>query len=439
MDWREEYERKLVTPEEAVSVIKSGDRVVFCQGMEPLALGLALAARKEELRNVQISVRTPGRDFGWYDPGWEESFQIEVGHVLPIARDAVAERRCDFAIGFLGFIFHEEERRPANAVMVEVSPPDDHGFCSFGTSVWNKKAELRASKIALAEVNENLIRTYGENFIHVSEIDYFVKHTPSGRQPGSTDLLGRKTQEPGEAEKAVAGYVSTLIRDGDTIQIGVGSTSEWCVRLGTFDNKHDLGWHSETTPRRIMKLIREGVFTGKRKTIHTDVAVATACGGGTKEDMEWVNMNPLFELYPAEYVLDLRVIAAHDNMVSLNSAVSVGLTGQITAESVGPRMVGGTGGQLIFAVGASLSKGGRVITVLPSTAAGGRVSRIVPMLEPGTIVTVPQTLADYIVTEYGIAKLKGKTQRERALELVNIAHPDFRSELLKQAKRLYWP
>ena len=439
MDWKEEYERKLVTPEEAVSVIKSGDRVVFAQGMEPLALGLALAARKEELRNVQISVRTPGRDFGWYDPGWEESFQIEIGYVLPIVRDAVAERRCDYAIGSLGFIYHEKERGQADAVMVEVSPPDDQGFCSFGASLWNKKAEVKAAKIALAEVNENLIRTYGENFIHVSEIDYFVKHTPSGRQPGSTDLLGRKAQEPGEVEKAVAGYVSTLLRDGDTIQIGVGSTSEWCVRLSTFDSKHALGWHSETTPLGVIKLIREGVFTGECKTIHTGKAVATACGGGTKEDMEWVNMNPLFELYPADYVLDVRVILAHDNMVSINSAVGVDLTGQIAAESIGTRMLSGTGGQLVFATGASLSKGGRAITVLPSTAAGGKISRIVPTLEQGTIVTVPRTLADFIVTEHGVARLKGTTWRERALELINVAHPDFRPELLKEAKRLYWP
>lgn len=439
MSWNKVYEKRLVTPEEAVKIIKSGDRVVFCQGNEPLGMGLALAARKEELRNVQISVRTPGRDFGWYDPGWEESFQIEVGFVLPIVKEAAAERRCDLAIGSLGFIFHEEERRPADVVMVEVSPPDNHGFCSFGASLWNKKAEVRAAKIAIAEVNENLIRTYGENFIHVSEIDYFVKHTPSGRQPGSTDLLGRKTQEPGEVEKSIAQHVSTLIRDGDTIQIGIGSASEWCAKLGTFDNKHDLGWHSETTPQRIIKLIREGIFTGNRKTMNTGIAVATACGGGTKEDMMWVNMNPLFELYSADYVLDVRVISAHDNMVSINGAVAVDLTGQITAESIGPRVISGTGGQLAFAIGASLSKGGRVITILPSTAAGGKVSRIVPIFEGGTVITVPRVLTDCIVTEYGIAKLKGKTQRERALELIKVAHPDFRSTLLKEAKKLFWP
>jgi 4-hydroxybutyrate CoA-transferase len=439
MSWEEEYKRKLVTAEEAVSVIKSGDRVVFVQGNEPQALGLALASRLGELENVTLSMRTPGRDFGWYDPGWEISFNIEIGFPLPIVREIIAERRCDLAIGSLGFIFHEEERGPADAVMIEISPPDEHGYCSFGASLWTKKTECRNAKHVLAEVNKNLIRTYGENYIHVSEIDYFVEHTPSGRQPGSTDLLGRKQAEPGEAEKTIAGYVSTLVQDGDTLQVGVGATSEWCCVLGTLDNKVDLGWHSETTPRGIIPLIRKGVITGKHKTINIGKAVATACGGGTKEDMDFVNMNPIFELRSAEYCLDARIIAQHDNMVAINSAVSVDFAGQIAAESIGPRAISGAGGQTAFAIGSFLSNGGRNISVMTSTTAGGKVSRITPLLAEGTIVTVPRTISDYVVTEYGIAHLKGKTQRQRALELIGIAHPDFRAELKKEAEKLYWP
>ncbi len=407
--------------------------------MEPQALGLALASRLGELQDVTISVRTPGRDVGWYGPGWETSFKVEVGVPLPIVRDMIAERRCDLAIGSLGFIFHEEERGPADAVMIEISPPDEHGYCSFGASLWTKKTECHNAKHVLAEVNKNLIRTYGDNFIHVSEIDYFVEHSPSGRQPGSTDLLGRKQVEPGEVEKAIAGYVSTLVKDGDTVQVGVGGTSEWCCVLGTFDNKIDLGWHSETTPRGIIKLIRDGVFTGKHKTLHTGKAVATACGGGSKEDMDFINMNPIFELYGAEHVLDVRVIGAHDNMVAINSAVSVDFAGQIAAESIGPRVISGAGGQTAFAIGSWLSNGGRNITVMTSTTGGGKLSRIAPLLAEGTIVTVPRTISDYVITEYGIARLRGKTQRQRALELINIAHPDFRAELKKEAERLYWP
>jgi 4-hydroxybutyrate CoA-transferase len=219
----------------------------------------------------------------------------------------------------------------------------------------------------------------------------------------------------------------------------VGSTSEWCARLDTFNNKQDLGWYSEATPRGIIKLMREGVITSKKKNFMPGKHICTACGGGTIEDMQWVTMNPCFELHPAEFVLDVRNISKNDNMKAINSAVSVDLTGQIAAESVGPRILSGAGGQTTFAMGAGLSKGGRSITVLPSTAAGGTISRIVPLLEAGTIVTVPRIAADTIVTEYGIAKLKGLTQRQRALALIAIAHPDHRAELKKQAEKLYWP
>jgi len=439
MNWEEEYKSKIVSAEEAISHIKNGDRVVFVQGNEPQALGLALAARFGELENVCISVRTPGRDFGWYDPGWEASFAIEIGFPLPIVRQIIAERRCDIAIGSVGFVYNVEGSRLPDAVLLELSPPDAHGYCSFGASVWTKISELREAKLVMAEVNKNLIRTYGENYVHISEIDYFVEHTPSGKTPGSTDLLGRKNVEAGPIEKTIAGYVGTLIKNGDTLQIGVGSTSEWCAQLDTFNGKNDLGWHSETTPRGIIKLIRDGVFTGKYKTINKGKAVATACGGGSIEDMQYVNMNPKFELYPAEYCLDIRVIAQHDNMVAINSAVEVDLTGQIGAESIGTRLLSGAGGQTAFAIGSNLSKGGRCITVMPSTAGDGKISRIKPILDPGTIVTVPRIMADYIITEYGIARMKGKTQRQRALDLIGIAHPDFRAELKKEAEKIYWP
>ena len=438
MDWREEFKRKLTTPEEAVKVINNGDRVSFTYGLEPLALGLALAARKDEVRNVIVYVPTPGRDFGWYDPGWDDSFPIEIGYVLPIVRDMAAERRCDVAIGTIVWQM-EKDLRPTDVLFIELSPPDDHGYCSFGASVWGKKKQVRNSKIVMGEINKNLIRTYGDNHIHVSEIDYFVEHTPTGKMPGSTDLLGRKTVEPGADMKGMAANMEPLIKDGDTLQVGVGAASEWMVRLGILNNKLDLGWHSETTPFGIIKLIREGVITGKRKTLNTGKAVAAACGGGTKEDMDFVNGNPIFELYDGEYILDPRVISAHDNMVAINAAISVDLTGQINGESLGSIPFSGTGGQLAFATGAQLSKGGHFITALPSTAQKGKASRIVPMHESGTVVTVPRTLADIVVTEYGVARLRGKTQRERAEALIAIAHPDFRAELRKEANRLFWP
>ncbi len=438
--WQDEYRRKLASPEDAVAVVKNGDRVGFTYGRQPRALGLALAARFGELKDVTVFVRTPAMDFGWYDPGWEESFKIEISYVLPITRKMMAERRCDFVIGGL---FGMTPRHPAvgevDVLFIEVSPPDEHGYCSSGTSVWGKKKAIECAKIVLAEVNKHLIRTYGENYVHVSEIDYFVEHVSGGARPGGTDLLGRKTWEPGEVEKRIAEHVSTLIKDGDTLQIGVGSTSEWIAYLGALDNRADLGWHSETTPRGIIKLVREGVITGKHKNINRGKVIAVAIGGGDKEDMDFVNQNPLFELYDAEYVLNPAVISSNDNVVAINSAISIDLTGQVAAESIGAAMVSGPGGQLAFATGAQLSKGGRFISTLPSTAKGKTISRIVPQLESGTVVTIPRTLADVVVTEFGIAHLYGKSHRKRALELIAIAHPDFREALNKEARRLFWP
>ena len=438
MSWKEEYEKKLISPEDAVKLIRSGDCVAFAYGLEPNDVALALLARAGDLKDIRLYVPAPGRDFPWYEPGWEEAFSVSVGYVLPVARRMIEERRGDYMVSGLLWAEDPSLREPVDVLLIYLSTPDENGYCSFGGSLWDKKRAVRAAKLVLAEVSPDLIRTYGDNYIHVSEIDYFVPHTPTGRAPGTTDILGRKTAGPGEAEKTIAEYVASLIRDGDTIEVGVGGAAEWVLQLGVLESKHDLGVHSENLPRGTASLVMKGVITGKFKSTNPGKVVSTACGGGTKEEMDFINMNPIFELYGSDYVLDPGVIAAHDNMVAINAALAVDLTGQIAAESIGPTMVSGTGGQLAFAIGAALSKGGRNITVLPSTAREGRVSRIVPQLEPGTVVTVPRNLADIVVTEYGIGRLKGKTQRQRAEELINIAHPDFRAGLRNQAQRLFW-
>ncbi|MDY6906707.1 MAG: acetyl-CoA hydrolase/transferase C-terminal domain-containing protein [Chloroflexota bacterium] len=435
-DWQDDYKKKLVSAEEAVGHVKSGDRVFFTAGRQTQALGLALAARVGEVKGVRVLVPTPDRDFGWYDRGWEESFEITIGFGMPIVWEMMAERRCDMAVG--GLTGLEATDIDIDVVLVEVSPPDEHGFCSFGQSVWNKKEQVTAATLVLAEVNSRLIRTYGTNHVHVSEIDYFVEHTPSEKLPGRADLRGKAVSGPREEVKAIAGYLATLLRDGDTIEIGVGTTTEPLPQLGIFDGKVDLGWHSEHTPGKIVELIREGVFTGRYKTINRGKAVATAVGG-SRQDLEWVQMNPMFELHSVNYVNDVRTIASHDNMVAINNALTIDLTGQITAESIGPRMLGGTGGQLSFAIGAAFSRGGRAVTLLPSTAKEGTISRIVAMLEQGTAITVPRSLADYIITEHGIACLRGKSQRQRAAEMMAVAHPDFRADLKREAQKLYWP
>jgi len=439
MDWQKEYESKFVSAEEAIKVIESDNHVAFAYGNEPLDLTMALLARASELTDIRILVPAPGRDLPWYDPGWEETFQVSVGYILPRARDMIKERRGDYLVS--GVVWAEEPgvREPVDALLIQLSPPDRQGYCGLGASIWDKKKAVTAAKVVIAELNENLIRTYGDNYVHFSEIDYFVEHTPTGRPPGSTDILGRKTTGPGEIEKTIAQNIASLIKDEDTLEVGVGGTAEWIMQLGVLEDKHDLGWHSENFPRGTATLIMKGIITGAKKTLNPYKALGTACGGGSKEEMDFLNMNPTIELYGSDYVLDPRVIAAHDNMVAINSAVAVDLTGQIASESVGSVMVSGTGGQLAFAIGSHMSKGGRNIIALPSTAKGGTTSRIVPHFVLGTIITVPRTLAEIVVTEYGIANLKGKTQRQRTEELIAIAHPEFRSELKESARKLFWP
>ena len=428
-----------LSTEEAINIVKQGDNVAFAYGTEPLALGLALLSRGVEVGGIKIFIPAPGRDFAWYDPGWESTFQIEVAHVLPIIQQMVMDKRCDFLVGSLSWAHQPGVRRQADAILTQLSPPDEHGYCSFGSTLWNKKQAVRDARIVLAEINKNIIRTYGDNFIHISEIDCFVEHTPSGRKPGATDMLGRKTEGPSEIIRKICENVSSFIRDGDCIEIGVGGPAEWLPRLGVLNDKNDIGVHSENLPPGFVDLVRNGVITGLRKNIHKGKVVSTACGGSGKEDLDFINMNPIFELYGSDYVLDPRTISANDNVVAINSALMVDLTGQIAAESIGQRMVSSTGGQLAFTIGATLSKGGRCISVLPSTARGGSISRIVPKMESGTVVSIPRTLADIIGTEYGIARLKGKTQRGRAQELIAIAHPDFRAELRKAAESTFYP
>jgi len=437
MNWQEEYKSKFISAEEAAKMVKSGDFVVFTAGREAFALGLAIAARKEELKGVKVFVPSPGYDFGWYDPGWEDSFEISVGMPTGTCQQMVDERRCD--LNFYTLTPFEVARGKPDVLLAEVSPPDEKGFCSFGQSLWAKRREIKNAKIVIAEVNQNLVRTYGDNFVHVSEIHYFVEHISTGGAPGMGSLAGREIREPDPYLKDIAGYVSELVKDRGTIQIGVGRTTEPLVRLGMLDGKHDLGYHSEATPGGIISLVRQGVINGKYKTLDPGKVIVTSLGGGTREEMEWAANNPLFCLVDVGYLEDIRVIAAQDNMVAINNALAIDVIGQIASETLGTRRLAVAGGQLPFVIGSFIAKGGRSITVLPATAQGGTVSRIMPTLPQGTVSTISANMADCVVTEYGIARLRGKSIRQRAEELIAIAHPDFRAELKKKAEKLYWP
>lgn len=442
MSWREEYKGKMISADQAAGLVQSGDNVTIPIASDPLALMTALIARKLELKGVDVLVSVPVREFPWYEPGWDDSFSIKYFYPSPIP-----ELRRRLGEGKTGDYVVTPSSRPTprgaskegkrggqHIVMVEISTPDEHGYCSFGAVVWDRKERIQEADIAIAEVRENVMRTYGDNSIHVSEIDYFVKST----YPPAPIF---HPYEPEAHVRPIAKYVSSLINDGDTLQIGAGKTSETLPLVGLFDGKRDLGWHTERVPRGALRLIKDQpeVFSGKRKTLHPGKIVATALAPVDEDDWNFVHMNPLFELYAGSYVNDIRTIAANDNLVAINNALCVDLTGQITAETIGSRLWSGAGGQTEYPIGAMLSKGGRSITVLPATAQGDSVSRIVPMLEPGAAVTVLRCFADYVVTEYGIASLRQKSQRERALELTNIAHPDYRSELRSAAKKLFWP
>lgn len=414
-------------------MVKPGHLVQFAHGRQPVAIGRAIAERRDELKGVEIMIPSPIYDFGWYNAGWRDSFQVSIALPTPICQAGVDAGWVDMKPDLLFPGNELAEIKDPDILLVEVSPPDDKGYCSFGQSLWGKKRQVARAKLVIAEVNKNLIRTYGDNFVHVSEIDYFVEHVPTGRKPGEGSLVGRPPKDQEPYLNDIARFVSELIKDGDTIQIGIGRTTEPLVSLGALDDKHDIGYHSEATAPGIISLVRRGVITGKRKTLNQGKVVVISIGGSTAEEMDWVNNNPIFWLMDVHYVEDIRIIAAHDNMVAINSAVSVDLTGQINAETVDGRFISGPGGQIPFVMGALLSKGGRSITVLPATAKGGAISRIAPQFPAGASVSIQRACADCIVTEYGIARLRGKTLRQRAEELTAIAHPDFRSELAKYA------
>jgi 4-hydroxybutyrate CoA-transferase len=494
--WRDEYERKLVSAEEAVKAVKSGDRVVFPLANGSHTLGAALAARKDELKDVTFHATTPTRALVgmFYELDMEgafyntiELFYGDFARTAPAGGDA---RRTVYLPGTFSSLMKPFDERPdscpfnIDVVLVGVSPPDKDGYCSFGGHLWNKRSYCQRARTVIAEVDENMIRTGGTNFIHVSEIDHFVEYkTPvlSAEQeeelfrqmaPGVRELVepivprlarGNRAamlagfamsdlkmvqgtlqslamgETPPEAP-AFAYYVSQLVNDGDTFEIGTGWPAVWLATLGAFDDKHDLGIYSEMSCPGFGKLTDRGIVTGKYKTFHPGRVTVSSFSGCDGEDLAIIDGNPVFEQYDSEYVLDVRNISQNDNFVAINNAIAVDLTGQINSETgFGARVINGHGGQPEMHMGGILSKGGRSLTLLPSTALEGAVSRIVPQLDQGALVTIPRYYADYVVTEYGIASLMGKDCRQRAEELIAVAHPDFRAELRSQARELLYP
>jgi 4-hydroxybutyrate CoA-transferase len=432
-DWQEAYRRRLVGPEEAVACIKSGDRIWVSIGQRVSLLVTALLGRAPELENVQISC-LPWADFGWYSEVFRGHVDIDVFYASPFSRDAVNARLADYTPWWVwgGHKALDEGRpdaRPVDVALISVTPPNRWGYCSIGHSLWDAKTTAKRARMVLAVVNRHLPRTFGDTWLHVTEMDRFVEdHTPP---PEQSHIYA----PPDPWDLPIAQYVASLVENRDTIQLGTGSTTGNIPRSGVLDDKEDLGYFAELTVPGTVELVKRGVITSKYLATHPDKFVTTTAGNSA-DDIAFIDENPMFEFYPVEYMHDPRVIARNDNLVAINNALTIDLTGQIAASTIGPRVYSGTGGHLAYAMGAFLSRGGRYICVLPATAVGGTKSRIVPQFEPGQVVTVPRDLADIVVTEYGIARLLNKTQRERANELIAVAHPDFRAELRREAERL---
>ncbi len=435
--WRDVYASRLATPEMAAQRFNSGDHLWMPPGHASLQVLEALTARRDELQGVEVrAVIVP--DAGWFTEDMMDAFKVAPQFGTLFDRDAVNSRVADYHPYWLVGIHKaldagrgEGEAWPIDVLQIRCSPPNEAGYVSLGASVWDGVTSAKRARTVIAEVNENVIQSFGDSWLHVSEIDCFVP-------ADAPVVVNLQHPEPNDIDLGLAHYVGQLVRDGDTIQVGVGSHTGALPRLGAFDERENLSYFAELTVEGLVPLVERGVITGRYSDTHPDKFVATVIGN-TPEEHAVVHQNPAFETYGIEYLLDPRQIARNENIVAINGALTVDLSGQIGVHTIGPRVYAGVGGHLAFAMGAYLAPRGRYVTVMPSTNRAGDISTIMAQFDPGQIVTVPRDIADTVVTEYGIARLLGKTVRQRAEELIAVAHPDFRAELRREAQKLYYP
>ncbi len=418
---------RIVTADEAVSVIDSGEQLwMHGAAATPSVLLEALVRRAPELHDVKIAHMHAEGPHPHCAPAMEGHFFHQALFIGPNARQAVNEGRAEFVPVFLSDIPRLIDRGllPLDAVLVNMTPPDEHGFCSLGTSVDTMLTAIRCARVVIAQLNRAMPRTLGDSFVHVDQIDYGVEVD----QPP----YEYHTPEVGEVERLIGGFVADLVPDRATIQMGIGGIPT-AVGHNLFDKK-DLGVHTEMFTDPIVDLVEAGVVTCQAKDIDCGKIVA-AFMMGSKRLYKFVDNNPMVELRGVDYTNDTAVIRKFHRMTAINSAIEVDLTGQVCADSIGHRMYSGVGGQMDFMRGAALAEDGRAIIALPSTAGDGKVSRIVPSLKEGAGVTTTRAHVRTIVTEYGVAELFGRSLRERAKALIAIAHPDFRDELTSYARK----
>ncbi len=419
----------MITAEEAAAKVKSGQRV-FVTGncSTPIPFLQALVARYEELDNVElVQVLSIGmREYITADIA--DHIRVNNLFISDHMRKAVNAGTSDFTPIFLSEIpsLFRDGFLPIDIAVIHVSPPDEHGYCSYGVEVGVTKSAAESAQTVIALVNPHMPRTLGDSFIHVNQIDFCI--------PVDYELPQVHPHPASEIQDKIADHIAALVPDGATLQTGIGGIPD--AVLSRLTNHKNLGIHTELFSDGVMHMVEAGVVTCRAKSIHTGKVVAGFVIG-TKALFEYVNDNPIIEMHPTEYVNDPFIIAQNDKMVSINSALEVDLTGQVCADSIGTKFYSGVGGQVDFVRGACRSKGGMSIIALPSTAKDDTVSRITALLKPGAGVTTTRNDVRYIATEYGIATLFGKTIAQRVQELVNIAHPKFREELTAAAREQY--
>ncbi len=424
-NWRSRYASKIATAEKAVATVGAGNRVFIGSGAgEPQTLVEALSAREDLTDTEIVHILTLGVAT-YAEPRFGSRFRHNAYFIGPNVREAVNEGRADYTPIFLSEIprLFRSKRIVIDVAMIEVSPPDRFGNCSYGVSTDIVKSAAESAHCVVAEVNEQMPRVNGDCFIRANAIDLMV---PSDRR-----ILEAVQGQPDELSKKIARHIANLIVDGATLQLGIGTIPD--AVLHYLNDFKDLGVHTEMFSDGLIPLVESGVVNNSKKTLHGGKIIASFVMGSRKL-YDFIDSNSMVEFHPTEYVNDPFIIAQNENMISINSAIEVDLTGQVCSDSLGTMFYSGIGGQVDFTRGASRSKGGRPIIALPSTVKGETVSRIVPTLKPGAGVVTSRGDVHYVVTEYGSAYLHGRTMRERAVALINIAHPKFRPWLMAEAK-----
>jgi acetyl-CoA hydrolase len=436
MDWTSIYQSRIVTPQDAVrATVKSGNRIFLTGNVSvPQKILAALVEYAPNLHDVEICQALTIGSADYVKPGLEKHLRVNTLFISHNVRQAVHEGRADFTPVLLSEfpLLFKRGLLPLDVAIIHVSLPDEHGFCSLGVEVGLTKTPAENAKIIIAEVNQQMPRTLGDSFIHVSRLNYIIPvDYPIPEMPmtdeGNSDVVEK-----------IAGFITDLIPDGATMQLGIGAIPDAVLKY--LHHKKDLGVHSELFSDGVIDLFNAGVITNSRKTLHPGKIIAGFMLG-TKRLYDWSDDNPLIELHRTEYINDPFVIAQNERMVAVNSAIEVDLTGQVCADSIGPKLYSGVGGQLDFIYGASRSKDGVPIIALPSTTTlrdGTLVTRIAAMLKQGAGVVTTRNHVRYVVTEFGVADLYGKTIRQRAQQLIRIAHPHFRVELSRQARELHY-